>query len=104
MAAARAGGCGGREVPHQVAFNRRYVPLLAELRERIRLLPAGATLQHVRYEMVRVNRRDPDFSTTAVHAIDAVRFIAGADFAESASATSACPTWGTASPTSSWTR
>ena len=59
MAAARAGGCGGREVPHQVAFNRRYVPLLAELRERIDLLPAGATLQHVRYEMVRVNRRRP---------------------------------------------
>jgi predicted dehydrogenase len=78
----RAGGRGGREVPHQVAFNRRYVPLLAELRARVERLPPGAALQHVRYEMVRVNRRDADFSTTAVHAIDAVRFIAGADFVE----------------------
>ena len=79
-AAARAGGGGTRTVPHQVAFNRRYVPLVAALRERIGHLPPGAGLQHVRYEMVRVNRRDPDFSTTAIHAIDAVRFIAGADF------------------------
>jgi myo-inositol 2-dehydrogenase / D-chiro-inositol 1-dehydrogenase len=81
-AAARAGGRAGQSVPHQVAFNRRYVPLVAALRARIDLLPAGAALQHVRYEMVRVNRRDPDFSTTAVHAIDAVRFITASDFAE----------------------
>jgi len=31
--------------------------------------------------MVRVGRRDPDFSTTAIHGIDAVRFLSGADFA-----------------------
>ena len=78
-AAARAGGAS---VPHQVAFNRRYVPLVAALRDRVDRRPPGAPLQHVRYEMVRVNRRDPDFSTTAIHAIDAVRFITGADFAQ----------------------
>ncbi|MBP1633999.1 MAG: hypothetical protein H6Q10_573 [Acidobacteria bacterium] len=81
-AAAREGGSAGRPVPHQVAFNRRYVPLLATLRDRIARLPADAPLQHVRYEMVRVNRRDPDFSTTAIHAIDAVRFVAASDFVE----------------------
>jgi myo-inositol 2-dehydrogenase / D-chiro-inositol 1-dehydrogenase len=81
-AAARAAGRHGRPVPHQVAFNRRYVPVLAALRERVDRLPPGAGLQHVRYEMVRVDRRDPDFSTTAIHAIDAVRFICGSDFEE----------------------
>jgi predicted dehydrogenase len=79
-AAARAGGRDGRDVPHQVAFNRRHVPLVVALRERLAAL--GEPLQHVRYEMVRVNRRDADFSTTAIHAIDAVRFIAASDFAD----------------------
>jgi predicted dehydrogenase len=32
--------------------------------------------------MTRVDRRDPDFSTTAIHGIDAVRFLAGGDYAE----------------------
>ncbi len=81
-AAAREGGRDGRAVPHQVAFNRRYAPLVARLRERVEQLPGSSPLQHIRYEMVRVNRRDPDFSTTAIHAIDAVRFIAGSDYAE----------------------
>lgn len=81
-ASAREGGRDGHAVPHQVAFNRRYVPLVAMLRDRVERLPAASPVQHVRYEMVRVNRRDPDFSTTAIHAIDAVRFIAGSDFAE----------------------
>ena len=40
-----------------------------------------SAVQHVRYEMVRVNRRDADFSTTAIHGIDAVRYLAGADYA-----------------------
>jgi predicted dehydrogenase len=38
-------------------------------------------VQHIAYEVTRVNRRDPDFSTTAIHGIDAVRTIAGADYA-----------------------
>ena len=63
------------DTPHQVAFNRRFAPLI---REAGRRRPAG--LQHVRYEMIRVNRRDPDFSTTAVHGLDAVRFLADSDY------------------------
>ncbi len=70
---------GGRVVPHQVAFNRRFAPLVAELRRRIE--DAGP-LQHVHYEMTRVERRDPDFSTTAIHGLDAVRYLAGSDYAE----------------------
>jgi predicted dehydrogenase len=69
----------GRPVPHQVAFNRRFAPLLRELRRRIE---AGPPLQHLHYEMTRVDRRDPDFSTTAIHGLDAVRYLAGADYAQ----------------------
>ena len=69
----------GAPVPHQVAFNRRYAPLVQELRRRIET--AGA-LQHLHYEMARVERREPDFSTTAIHGLDAVRFLAGCDYAE----------------------
>jgi predicted dehydrogenase len=69
----------GRTVPHQVAFNRRFAPLVRELRLRIEQGPA---LQHLVYEKVRVERREPDFSTTAIHGLDAVRYLAGADYAE----------------------
>ncbi|HVO09382.1 MAG TPA: Gfo/Idh/MocA family oxidoreductase [Vicinamibacteria bacterium] len=69
----------GSVVPHQVAFNRRYAPLVRELRRRIE---AAGPLQHLHYEMTRVNRRDPDFSTTAIHGLDAVRYLAGCDYAE----------------------
>jgi myo-inositol 2-dehydrogenase/D-chiro-inositol 1-dehydrogenase len=68
-----------RPVPHQVAFNRRHAPLVREARAR--LTAGGALLDHVHYEMTRVDRRDADFSTTAIHGIDAVRFLAGSDYA-----------------------
>jgi predicted dehydrogenase len=68
-----------RHVPNQVAFNRRFAPLVRELRRRIE---ASGPLQHLHYEMTRVDRRDPDFSVTAIHGLDAVRYLAGADFAE----------------------
>jgi myo-inositol 2-dehydrogenase / D-chiro-inositol 1-dehydrogenase len=71
---AAAGG-----IPHQVAFNRRFAPLVRELRRRIE---EAGPLQHVHYEMTRVERRDPDFSTTAIHGLDAVRYLAGCDYAE----------------------
>jgi predicted dehydrogenase len=70
---------GGRVVPHQVAFNRRFAPLVRELRRRI---GEAGPLQHVHYEITRVERRDPDFSTTAIHGLDAVRYLAGADYGE----------------------
>lgn len=74
---AAAGG-----IAHQVAFNRRYVPLVRELKSEIDAHVAPAEVQHVRYEMTRVDRRESDFSTTAIHGIDAVRYIAGSDYAE----------------------
>jgi myo-inositol 2-dehydrogenase/D-chiro-inositol 1-dehydrogenase len=82
VAAARTGGRLRSAVPHQVAFNRRYVPLVSVLRQRLEALGRETPLEHIRYEMVRVDRRDADFSTTAIHAIDAVRFITASDFSE----------------------
>ena len=80
LAAAAAGGRAA-PVPHQVAFNRRFVPLVREARRRLAELGPSAPIQHLHYEMTRVDRRDPDFSATAIHGFDAVRFLAGSDFA-----------------------
>jgi myo-inositol 2-dehydrogenase / D-chiro-inositol 1-dehydrogenase len=82
LIAAADRGRDGRPVPHQVALNRRFVPLVAELRRRLDARGAGAApIQHVHYEMTRVDRRDRDFSVTAIHGIDAVRYLAGSDYA-----------------------
>jgi myo-inositol 2-dehydrogenase/D-chiro-inositol 1-dehydrogenase len=76
IAAADASGA-----PSQVAFNRRHAPLIRAMREQMDGLADDDPVQHVTYEVTRVNRRDPDFSTTAIHGIDAVRTIAAADYA-----------------------
>jgi predicted dehydrogenase len=70
---------GGRRVSHLVAFNRRFAPLVLDLRRR---LDGASEIQHLHYEMTRVDRRDPDFSVTAIHGVDAVRYLAGSDYAE----------------------
>lgn len=61
---------------HQVAFNRRHTPLIVELKRQL----AGHTVHHIDHQFYRVGRTKYDFSTTAVHAIDSLRFLAG-DFA-----------------------
>jgi len=64
----------------QVGFNRRYMPVMRLAREIIDRDFAPAPIMRVDYEMTRCNRWDRDFSTTAVHAIDAVRVLAGSPF------------------------
>lgn len=69
-AALRAG------TPHQVAFNRRHMPLVRRFLECRRE-------EHVhcwQYDFYRVGRQDEDFSTTAIHGIDTLRFLAGCDY------------------------
>lgn len=68
--------------PNQVAFNRRFMPLLARLREKLGERFAPHEIHHILYDFCRIGRTDPDFSTTAVHGIDAARYIAGADYNE----------------------
>ncbi len=75
LAVARRSGA-----PTQVAFNRRYMPLVRVLK---RLLAEGtgpAGIQHIAYDLTRVGRADPDFSLTAIHGVDAVRFLAASDY------------------------
>ncbi len=62
--------------PHQVAFNRRFTPLITELRHSLENLD----VQHFQVEFTRVKRANEDFSTTAIHAVDLVRFLAGGDY------------------------
>ncbi len=77
IAAAAASGS-----PTQVAFNRRYHPLMSRMVQELRALSdQGLPILSVQYEMLRVKRFDADFATTAVHAIDATRHIVGVPYA-----------------------
>lgn len=68
--------------PNQVAFNRRYLPLLVHLHDRLEQLFSPGEIQHIHYDFCRIGRSDPDFSTTAIHGIDAARFLAHSDYAQ----------------------
>ncbi len=73
IAAARKGGAIA-----QVAFNRRYMPVMQRASAIIRAEFGAGGPWHLRYEMERFDRWDPDFSTTAIHAFDAASFLSGA--------------------------
>lgn len=60
----------------RVAFNRRYTPLLVALKNFVK----KEKIRNITYQMYRKDRRDDDFSTTTIHAIDAVKFIADSDY------------------------
>lgn len=64
----------------RVAFNRRYMPVMRQLKEELETCGASREIQHINYDMVRVNRVEKDFHVTAIHAVDAVRWIAGAEY------------------------
>ena len=68
------------DTPNQVAFNRRYIPLVRELKARLKREYEPSDIQNIRYDFFRVDRRDYDFSETAIHGIDTVRYLAGSDY------------------------
>lgn len=65
-------------VSAKVSFNRRHFPIVTEMMKRIR--ESGETVESLTCQMYRYNRPDADFSTTIVHAIDAVKYIAQSEF------------------------
>jgi myo-inositol 2-dehydrogenase / D-chiro-inositol 1-dehydrogenase len=69
-----------KDVPNQVAFNRRYTPLLQSLRSHLRKNFRPEEIHHIRYDFTRIGRLDADFSTTAIHGIDAARYLVGSDY------------------------
>lgn len=76
-AAAIAGAAASAGLYHAVLFNRRSMPLALRLRE----LLADEEIEAVSLEMCREGRANEDFTTTAIHGIDCLRFLAGEDFA-----------------------
>lgn len=69
-----------RGMAAMVAFNRRFTPLIRALRDQLDAALAPHDIQHLRYEFTRFRRYDEDFSTTAIHGIDTVRFLMRADY------------------------
>jgi myo-inositol 2-dehydrogenase / D-chiro-inositol 1-dehydrogenase len=65
------------DLTHVVAYNRRHAPYIRQARQ---------WMEQVRIQLVtvlfsRYQRREPDFTTTAVHAIDTAWYLAGGDVA-----------------------
>lgn len=73
LAAARRSGA-----LHQVAFNRRFMPLVLALKNQL----SGQAVQAIEIVMARHRRLDADFTTTAVHVIDLARSLLDSDFAQ----------------------
>lgn len=69
------------KVQVRVAFNRRFIPLTQALINMLAGHPEDK-IQFISYDMHRVHRGGEDFSTTALHGIDLVRFVAQADYAD----------------------
>ena len=63
------------ETPHMVSVNRRFMPYLNQARSWMR---DRGPLRYVRASQVRHRRDEADFIwSTAIHALDALRYIAG---------------------------
>ena len=60
-------------VIHQVAFNRRFSPLVIELKRQMK----DITVHHLDHQFYRIGRTAYDFTATAIHAVDTVRFLMG---------------------------
>lgn len=69
-------------VANQVAFNRRHLPLLRALKRILAEDFPPESIQYLRYDFLRYQRMDEDFSTTAIHGIDTARYLAGSDYLE----------------------
>src|SRR4030095_14430033 len=63
------------QTPHMISVNRRFMPYLNQARS---WMQQRGPLRYVRASQVRHQRSEPDFIwSTAIHAIDALRHIAG---------------------------
>jgi len=65
---------------NQVAFNRRYTPLLVNLKMWMNQLDMHGAASNIRYDIYRIGRKESDFFTTAIHGIDAARYIMNSDY------------------------
>jgi hypothetical protein len=70
----------GGAVNH-VAFNRRFMPVMVKLREVYLREFESESIVNIHYVMNRENRSEDHFWTTAVHAIDALLYLANSPYA-----------------------
>jgi predicted dehydrogenase len=68
------------KVPHMVAFNRRSMPIIRKTREWMETFSRESPASYLRYDFYRQGRRDPDFESTAIHGIDAAKYLAGSSY------------------------
>jgi len=68
------------KVPNMVAFNRRHMPIVRSVVDMIDKWGGVECILDISYRMVRHNRTDPHFSTTAIHGIDLVRYLAQSSY------------------------
>jgi len=70
-----AGVARETQTPHMVSVNRRFMPYLNQARS---WMQQHGPLRYVRASQIRHQRSEPDFIwSTAIHVIDALRYIAG---------------------------
>jgi len=67
-------------VPNLVAFNRRYMPIILKAMDLLEEWGGADCITDVNYRMVRANRRDENFASTAIHGIDLVSHIVQSDY------------------------
>ncbi len=77
---ALAAAAAQRGVLAEVAFNRRSQPMARRCRTMVGSV--AGPLRAVRGRLTRRGRRDPDFSLTAIHLLDAAAWCAGTPYAE----------------------
>jgi myo-inositol 2-dehydrogenase/D-chiro-inositol 1-dehydrogenase len=66
--------------PNQVAFNRRFTPLVRVLKQQLLNNFENQKIQNIRYDFYRIGRKDTDFYTTAIHGIDTVKYLSGSEY------------------------
>jgi predicted dehydrogenase len=78
--AALADIAAAQGTPHQVAFNRRYAPLLLRMKE---LLDEAGPMRGLSCQFYRYQRGEPDFAYgTGLHGLDALRFLGDSEVCE----------------------
>lgn len=65
-------------VVSQAAFNRRFVPLLNDLKRQLEL--ESPKITYLEYNLYRSHRTEPCFAETAVHGIDAVQYLIASQY------------------------
>ncbi len=66
----------------QVGFNRRYMPITVHAKQILESAFPPEEVKKIDYDLIRFDRREDDFSTTAIHALDTIRFVARSPYEE----------------------